>query len=109
VAEKYVPNQKPEVTSRKDRFEALNSFVRARHGWLTSIPGAREVTMECLPESTLPAKLSALGYELEATGEGERILPTALTEMVVTEGSTVARPVTHAGIVTVRRFAFSIP
>ena len=55
-----------------------------------------------------------------ATGDGERIVPTAITERFcigaggelqpVTSGSThaVAQVVTHAGIVKVKRWAFSL-
>ncbi|MEH2547126.1 hypothetical protein V1283_003771 [Bradyrhizobium sp. AZCC 2262] len=110
---------KLEVKDRKARFEGLNEYVRARHGWLTSVPGARDVTMECLPGSTLPGDLRKLGYTVEANGEGERILPAPITEQLVigvngeieptTAGSTraIARTVTHAGIVNVNRFRFS--
>jgi hypothetical protein len=38
------------------------------------------VTMERLPGSSLPDELRARGYEVTATGEGERILPAAITE-----------------------------
>jgi hypothetical protein len=78
------------ITDRKERFATLNKYVTARNGWLTSIPGEREVTMECLPESSLPDELEKLGYKLEPEGAGERILP-------------------HAGIVRVLRFAFDMP
>jgi hypothetical protein len=68
----------------------------------------------------LPEELRARGYEVTATGEGERILPTAIVEkfitgadgtlVALTEGST--RPVTstvmHAGIIRVLRFAFDM-
>jgi hypothetical protein len=36
----------PEVKDRKLLFAGLLDFVRARRGWLTSVPGAREVTLE---------------------------------------------------------------
>jgi hypothetical protein len=91
------------IAERKDRFASLNKYVTARNGWLTSIPGEREVMLECLPGSTLPDELRAgaefmLGdekvrlppYKVVADGEGERILP-------------------HAGIVRVLRFAFDMP
>jgi hypothetical protein len=64
----------PEIADRKTRFEALNDFVRSRKGWLTSVPGAPEVTTECLPGSSLPDDLRKLGYVVEEIGEGERIL-----------------------------------
>jgi hypothetical protein len=91
------------IADRKERFVALNKYVNARHGWLTSVPGEVDVTMECLPDSTLPDELRAgaefmLGgekvrlrpYKVIADGEGQRILP-------------------HAGIVRVLRFAFDMP
>jgi hypothetical protein len=62
-----------------------------------------------LPGSILPEELRKLGYDLSEIGEGQRILPTAITEMVITEGSTVPIRATHAGIVSVRRRAFSLP
>jgi hypothetical protein len=51
-----------EIDERKRRFDELNAFVRARGGWLTSVPGAHEVTVECLPGSRLPDDLRTLGY-----------------------------------------------
>jgi hypothetical protein len=64
--------------------------------------------MECLAGSTLPAELrKRFDYILVPDGEGTRIIPHAITEDVITEGST--RPAfrtTHAGIVTVKRFSF---
>jgi len=115
--------QKAEVLpSRKELFAGINAFVRKHgDGWLTSIPGEREVRMECMPESSLPDELRKLGYRLEPGGETERILPHAITTQIVsdvdgvltplTEGSS-GRPVitsTHAGIVTVQRYSFTLP
>jgi hypothetical protein len=69
-----------------------------------------------LPGSSLPVELQAQGYDLVASGDAERIVPTAITERfcigadgeleLLTSGSTraVAYAVTHAGIVTVRRY-----
>jgi hypothetical protein len=76
----YIPGLKQQVMDRKVLFEGINKFVRAKGGWLTSVPGAPEVTMECLPGSTLPDELRKLGYTVEADGQGERILPMAITE-----------------------------
>jgi hypothetical protein len=113
---------KAEVTpNRKELFAALNEFVTKRRGYLTSVPGDKEVRMECLPDSTLPDELRKLGYKVEADGEGERILHSAIVEKFVTgldgalepliEGSTrlVASTVTHAGICKVTRYAFDMP
>jgi hypothetical protein len=79
------------------------------------------VTIECLPGSKLPDDLRGLGYVVAATGEGERILHSAIVEQFVagpdgelvrlTTGSTwpVALTVTHAGICKVKRYAFELP
>ena len=52
-----------EIDNRKARFVALNAFVMSRNGWITSIPGEDTVTLETLPDSTLPDELIALGYD----------------------------------------------
>jgi hypothetical protein len=97
-----------ELKDRKARFETLNEFVQSRGGWITSVPGAVEVEMQCLPGSSLPDDLKDSGYDVNEDGETERILPAAITEMVVTEGSTVPIKVTHAGICKVKRWAFDM-
>jgi hypothetical protein len=63
--------------------------VRDRSGWV-SIPVARRTraSKHCLG-STLPDELRGQGYDVSEAGEGQRILPHAITEMVITEGSTV--------------------
>ena len=77
------------------------------------------MTIECLPDSTLPDELRAAGYDLREAGVGERILPAAITQEFVlsstgafeaTFGSTkpIAHTVRHAGIVRVMRYGFSI-
>jgi hypothetical protein len=121
IRELYSSTHNPETDDRKTRFAGLNQFVTARHGWLTSIPGESEVTMETLEGSSLPDELKRLGYDVRETGEGQRILPHAIVQCFVTcsdgefeplvEGSSkpVASTVTHAGIVRVLRFAFGMP
>lgn len=104
------PTAAQTLTERKELFEGVNAFVRKGGGWITSIPGARDVMMECLPGSALPDALREKGYTVEADGQGTRLIPHAITETVVTEGST--RPTyrtTHAGIVSVQRFRFMLP
>jgi hypothetical protein len=60
------------VKNGKGLFAEPNEFVRARNGWITSIPGAPEVTMECLPGSMLPDELRrGLGYNVDPDGEGD--------------------------------------
>jgi hypothetical protein len=113
--------EKAKIASRKERFAKLNRYVTERHGWLTSIPGAREVELQTLPDSTLPGDLERLGYRLEEIGETERILPSGITErfargadgelVPITQESTraVAETRLHAGIVKVKRYAFEMP
>jgi hypothetical protein len=84
--------------------------VSARSGWITSTPGAKLVALEVLHGSSLPDELREKGYTVEADGKGERLIPHAVTESVITVGS--SRPTyvtTHAGIVAVDRFKFSLP
>jgi hypothetical protein len=63
----------PAVDSRKERFDKLNAVVTAGGGWIVSVPGAMEVSVEVLPRSGLPDELRQLGYELKPAGDGERI------------------------------------
>ncbi|MDN5003890.1 hypothetical protein ACFQZO_23930 [Bradyrhizobium sp. GCM10027634] len=118
-SEVYYPGQQ-QTRDRKERFKELNDFVMAKGGWITSIPGAAEVTMECLPGSTLPHSLQGLGYDVVEIGEGVRILTNAIVEHFVvvvgaaleplTAGSTrpVALTVTHAGVAKVRRYGLNL-
>jgi hypothetical protein len=107
-SDNYLPGDFREIESRKDAFDKLLKFVTARNGWITSVPGSSQIAMECLPGSALPEELYDAGYDPEPAGEGERILPHAITETFLTEGSTVVRRVTHAGIVRVLRYSFVI-
>ena len=129
-----VPFPSEVLRDRKAKFASLLKYVTARQGWLTSVPGERDVAMECLPESSLPDELRAgaeymLGdetvrlpkYKVEADGETTRILPHAIVEKLVrgtggelvplTPGSTaaIAETRTHAGICRVERFGFNLP
>jgi hypothetical protein len=122
----YHPFQQPKdkrdaLESRKEVFAGLNEFVTERSGWLTSVAGAKIVAMECLPDSTLPDDLRALGYRPLPDGLGERILHNAIVHRfssradggldLMVAGSTMAADhvVTHAGIVTVQRWTFELP
>jgi hypothetical protein len=110
-----------EIDERKNRFEGLNEFIQARGAWVTSLPGAAEVTLECLPDSRVPDELRKLGYDVREIGVGERILPHQIVERFVrradgeleplTEGSTkpIAETRTHAGVAKVKQYAFGMP
>jgi hypothetical protein len=103
----------PEVKDRKARFVELNEFVRSMNGWLRSVPGDVEITIDCLPSSPLPEKLRKMGYTVTETGQAQRILSHAVVDRYVigaggelelaTAGSTrpISSTVSHAGIVTV--------
>jgi hypothetical protein len=86
-----------------DRVEVLNEFVRSRNGWVTSVPGDVDVTIECLPGSTLPDELQVQGYDLTATGDGERILPTAIIERFCIGADGVLEPLTSGSPARSRR------
>ena len=45
-----------------------------------------DVTIECLPGSTLPAELRKAGYDITELDEGERILPAAIVEKFTRRG-----------------------
>jgi hypothetical protein len=97
----------------------IAEFVRTRNGG-TSVPGDVDVTIECLPRSSLPDELRAQGYDLVATGDGERIVPTTIIERFcigvdgelepLTSDSTrpVMQVVHHAGICRVVLYTFRL-
>ncbi|MCP3382862.1 hypothetical protein NLM31_21070 [Bradyrhizobium sp. CCGUVB4N] len=95
--------------TRVERHAAMVALVADRGGWLTSSPGALDATMDCLPGSTLPTELANAGYEVEEIGEGQRILPHAITESVVIDDGAPPITVTHSGIVRVLRYSFPLP
>jgi DNA-binding transcriptional regulator of glucitol operon len=64
--------------------------------------------IEALPGSTLPEKMREAGYSLRWEDEGERILPSAITDMVLTEASTTPIKMVHAGITAVERYSFTL-
>jgi hypothetical protein len=110
-----------EVADRKAMFAALNDFATSRQGFVISVPGDTDVTVEVLPDSALPAELIALGYDLHEAEPGERILASAIIERFsrradgelepTTPDSTaaVAEVRSHAGVVRVKRFTFEMP
>jgi hypothetical protein len=77
----YATPRSPEIDERKKRFAALNEFVQSRGAWMTSIPGAHEVTFDALPGSPLPAQLTAMGYIVERIGTSERVTGAGLARV----------------------------
>jgi hypothetical protein len=51
--------------SEKQRrlWQALHSRCQEHGAWVVSVPGHRELRIECRKDSTLPSKLKELGYE----------------------------------------------
>ena len=94
LAQLLIAPHNPEAEERKKRFDELTAFVQARGGWMTSVPGAREMTFDALPGSPLPAQLTALGYIVEKTGTSERILPHAVARKSEVSSSGALVPVT---------------
>jgi len=72
-------SRRTRTKDRKSQFE-LNEFVRSRTGWIIAVRGDVDVCVECLPGSSSPDEPQARGYDRTATGNGERIVPTAITE-----------------------------
>ncbi|SRR5579871_1212832 len=126
--DRYIPGRIPTarlspqemIEKRKRLFDGLNKFVMDGGGWITSIQGAAEVTMETLQGSTLPDELHELGYDLTELAPGQRIIAGTIVERLTmtssgafepaTEGST--KPIierSHAGIVPTQRFTFALP
>jgi hypothetical protein len=101
-------NRKPdrpraaEVEQRRLLWEALRDFIHAAGGWVVSLPGLREVRIECPCGSSLPVKLADLGYSVRAAGSGTRITPTGTVENVI-EHNRTEKPIIHRhpGIVSV--------
>ncbi|MGJ4939303.1 hypothetical protein ACQR1W_01915 [Bradyrhizobium sp. HKCCYLS1011] len=123
ATDRAAANYKPGQTApnRREEFAALNRFITERGGWITSIPAAPEIAMECLEGSALPDELRALGYRLKPAGEGERIIAGTITERLsltscgvfepLVDGSTktIVRFMRHAGIHKVKRYSFDMP
>jgi hypothetical protein len=117
----YAVPRDPEIDERKRRFRDINAYIAQRGGWMTSVPGAREMRFEALPGSPLPDRLRGLGYIVERTGESQRILPNAIVEKFETsssgalvaavENSTkpVTTRITHAGLATVVQYDMRLP
>jgi hypothetical protein len=51
----------------------LTKFAQQNGGWVTSVPGAKNMRIELPAGSSLPAKLIGLGYDLRSAGIGTRI------------------------------------
>ncbi|WP_315775099.1 MULTISPECIES: hypothetical protein [unclassified Bradyrhizobium] len=96
------------IQSRKEKFEALNTFVTEDGGWVVSIPGEPLVTIECTERSNLPEKLRDLGYELHEVDRRERMISNATTKEFATSCHRKIRTLSHAGLVPVIAYSFEL-
>ena len=81
-----------------------------RNGRITLPPGEKIIRIECLPGSTLPGDLAASGYTVTPCDQATVCVSANVELEPITECSTtvVAWKVTHAGIVTVERYSFTL-
>ena len=61
------------IRARKDLFETLAKFVNAHGGFITSVPGARDVRIEVPKDSDLAARLQTLGWPVFQCGASTRV------------------------------------
>ena len=76
---------------RRKLWEALSAFVSKQGGWVVSAPGNRQMRIEIALGSSLPAKLSELGYDPIHCGTTTRITGTGSVE-TITAHSTTGQP-----------------
>jgi len=65
---------------REELFASLCSFIQTNNGWVVSVPLAKTLRFECLPNSRLPERLAELGFEVRHAGTTSRIVPNAISE-----------------------------
>jgi hypothetical protein len=61
------------LKARTELSEALTQYVQQNGGWVTSVPGAKNMRIEMPQNSSLPTKLLELGYDPRHCGIGTRI------------------------------------
>jgi hypothetical protein len=64
-----------ELEKRQQLWTAMNDFVGANGGWITSPAGVMRMRIEAPTGSPLPNKLAELGYAVRACGCGQRVSP----------------------------------
>jgi hypothetical protein len=98
-----------ELASQRRLWDAMNEAVTGWGGFITSLPGLREIRIECVQGSDLPSKLKSLGYSPRQVGSSSRITGTAVTETIVNHSSGEPRIVRHPGIVPVDIISIELP
>ena len=53
------------LEQRRKLWEALNEFIHLNGGWVVSPPGEKVLRIEVMKGSSLPTKLTELGYEVQ--------------------------------------------
>ncbi len=68
------PAQEPaKITQQRwDLWNALRAFLEQQGAWVVSVPGFSPLRFEILPGSSLPAKLTELGYAPRHAGTTRR-------------------------------------
>jgi hypothetical protein len=95
--------RRQKIETLKEQFDRVTKFVTSHGGWVVSVPGALDITIECAEGSDLPEKLAHLGYELREVGRRERMAPNAVLEEFVSFGKTRTR--SYAGLLPVIIFS----
>jgi hypothetical protein len=98
---------------RQQLFGAINTFISQRGGYVVSLPGASLVRFECSPTlaPSLETALRGIGYSPQRLGDGMRLDPQGVAEIVVEQGrggvpvETVRR---HAGLTPVDVFEITL-
>lgn len=67
------PRRVADATERKrlELFDAFAAYVYESGGWITSIPGARDIKLEIPRGSALVGKLTDLGYVMRLVGSNQ--------------------------------------
>lgn len=73
------------IERRKNLWDALKRFIESQGAWLTSVPGAKSLRIECRQGSALPSKLVGLGYSPRLCSTGMRIVSGGFTPVDVLE------------------------
>jgi hypothetical protein len=102
------PPTSQQLERRRRLQEALTRYIQLNGGWVTSPPGARGLRVEVVQNSSLPARLTELGYSPRHCGTGTRIVSGGTTETITDRrGEEIVRH--HDGIVPVDIIEFQIP
>ena len=121
MGDRMRPAARDVIEERKARHAGIVKLAGGMSAWITSVPGEKVITSDCLEHSPFPEEMRQCGFILQDEGDGQRILASALVEHFVraadgqlellTAGSTrpIAETRTHAGIVKIKRYAFEMP